>query len=77
MHDEQHGRAAAPVSGAPSGATGRRSVRTGTEPATARSAVGMRLVLSAIFLPLFVAATVGLAIWAGRQRPGDSPGGGP
>ncbi|MFF9765074.1 DUF6343 family protein [Streptomyces sp. NPDC014636] len=75
MHDDQHGRA--PIPSLPSEGRGRRSLRTGTEPATARSALGLRLALSAVFLPLFAAATAGFAVWAAHQGPGDSPGSGP
>ncbi|UIR23011.1 DUF6343 family protein [Streptomyces spinosirectus] len=57
-------------------ATRSRRPRTGTEPTTARSALGLRLALSAVFLPLFAAATVGFAIWAAHQGPGESPGSG-
>lgn len=60
-----------------SGAPGRRFRRSGTEPATARSDLALRLLLSAAFLPLFAAATAGFAVWAARSGPGDSPGGGP
>ncbi|MFF9675776.1 DUF6343 family protein [Streptomyces eurythermus] len=62
-----------------SGATGRRSVRvrTGSEPTTARSPLGLRMALSAVFPPLFAAATAGLAVWAAHQGPGDSPNRGP
>lgn len=56
---------------------GRRVPRSGTEPATARSDVRLRLLLSAAFLPLFAAATAGFAVWAARSGPGDSPGSGP
>ncbi|MEV5319208.1 DUF6343 family protein [Streptomyces sp. NPDC052687] len=51
--------------------------RTGTEPATARSALRLRLLLSAAFLPLFAAAAVLLGLWAADSAPGDSPGSGP
>ncbi|WGD40048.1 DUF6343 family protein [Streptomyces cathayae] len=52
-------------------------VRTGSEPTTARSPLGLRMALSAVFLPLFAAATAGLAVWAAHQGPGDSPSRGP
>ncbi|MGW7259490.1 DUF6343 family protein [Streptomyces sp. NPDC054834] len=51
-------------------------MRSGTEPATARSVLGLRLALSAVFLPLFAAATAAFALWAVHQGPGDSPGSG-
>ncbi|MGQ5633429.1 MULTISPECIES: DUF6343 family protein [unclassified Streptomyces] len=53
------------------------AVRTGTEPATARSALRLRRLLSAVFLPLFAAAAAGFALWASRSGPGDTPGSGP
>ncbi|MGW1164503.1 DUF6343 family protein [Streptomyces sp. NPDC001153] len=77
MHDERRGRTVVPDSRSRSGAFGHRFPRTGTEPATARSALRLRQLLSAVFLPLFAAATAGFAIWAARSGPGDSPGGGP
>ncbi|GLX52716.1 hypothetical protein Shyhy01_56660 [Streptomyces hygroscopicus subsp. hygroscopicus] len=72
MTEDQHGRTSPPARRA-------RPARTagGTEPATARSALGLRLTLSALFLPLFTAATVGFALWSAHRKPGDSPGGGP
>ncbi|MEU7429229.1 DUF6343 family protein [Streptomyces sp. NPDC040750] len=77
MRDNRHGRAAEPIPRLPSETTGRRSPRAGTEPATARSALGLRMVLSAAFLPLFAAATAGFAVWAVHQGTGGSPGSGP
>jgi hypothetical protein len=56
----------------PRGRTGRRR-RAGTEPVTARSALGLRLLLSAVFLPVFVALTVFFALWAADAGPGESP----
>ncbi|MET9088612.1 DUF6343 family protein [Streptomyces sp. NPDC004237] len=53
---------------------GRRSPRTGTEPATARSPLGLRRLLSAVFAPVFVAATAYFAVWAADSGPGESPG---
>jgi sterol desaturase/sphingolipid hydroxylase (fatty acid hydroxylase superfamily) len=47
--------------------------RAGTEPVTARSALGLRLVLSIAGVVLFVALTVLLALWAGSSGPRDSP----
>ncbi|HEX5568388.1 MAG TPA: DUF6343 family protein [Streptomyces sp.] len=52
--------------------TGRRS-RTGTEPVTARSALGLRLLLSAVYVPVFLAGTVFFAVWASRSGPRDVP----
>jgi hypothetical protein len=77
MRDEHHGRTAAPEPRSRSGAFGHRFPRTGTEPATARSALRLRRLLSAVFLPLFAAATAGFAVWAAHTDPGDSPGSGP
>jgi hypothetical protein len=77
MGDDQHGRTVPPAPRTPSKGTGRRPPRTGAEPATARSALRLRQVLSALFLPLFAAATAGFAVWAAHQGPGDSPGSGP
>lgn len=76
MRDDQRGRAS-PTPQARSGVTSRHPVRTGTEPVTARSALGLRVVLSAVFLPIFTAATAGFAVWAAHQGPGDNPGNGP
>ncbi|WP_245240938.1 DUF6343 family protein [Streptomyces spiramenti] len=50
-----------------------RNPRTGTEPITARSDLTLRLVLSWVFAPLFLALTVGFAVWWGVTGPGDSP----
>ncbi|MFC9289469.1 DUF6343 family protein [Streptomyces sp. NPDC057052] len=60
-----------------SGTIGRRLPRTGTEPTTAQSPLALRLLLSGVFVPVFVAAAVLLAVWAARSGPGDSPGRGP
>ncbi|WP_371799054.1 DUF6343 family protein [Streptomyces sp. NBC_01707] len=38
--------------------------RTGTEPATAQSALGLRLALCVIALPVFVAGAVLFTVWA-------------
>ncbi|MDV6287546.1 DUF6343 family protein [Streptomyces rochei] len=56
------------------GAFGRRRPRTGTEPVTAQSPLGLRLVLSAVFLPLFLAGAAYFGVWAADADPGDSPG---
>lgn len=87
MTDEQHDdRPGADGSGPPagpqrrpvprsrSGALGRRFERTGTEPVTARSALGLRLLLSAVYVPLFIVATALFALWAAGSQPGDVPG---
>ncbi|WP_341845868.1 hypothetical protein [Streptomyces incarnatus] len=63
MRDERHGRAALPDPRSRSGAFGHRLPRTGTEPATARSAPRLRRLLSAVFLPLFA-----------RRRPASPSG---
>ncbi|MGW2899929.1 DUF6343 family protein [Streptomyces sp. NPDC001212] len=60
-----------------SGTIGRRSPRTGTEPVTAQSPLGLRLLLSGVFVPVLAAATAYFAVWAAGSGPGDSPGPGP
>ncbi|WP_406430205.1 DUF6343 family protein [Streptomyces sp. NBC_00631] len=62
-----------PVRRSRSSVIGRRYQRTGTEPVTARSALGMRLWLSVCFMPLFVAAAVLFAVWATRSDTGSTP----
>ncbi|HWM36848.1 MAG TPA: DUF6343 family protein [Streptomyces sp.] len=52
----------------------RRSSRTGTEPVTARSALGVRLILAVIFTPVFLAATALFWYWTTQTGPGDVPG---
>ncbi|GAA1008350.1 hypothetical protein STXM2123_4530 [Streptomyces sp. F-3] len=47
--------------------------RTGTEPRTARSPLHLRLALSAVFFPLFLAGTVLFATWSADSGPRDSP----
>ncbi|WP_189312866.1 DUF6343 family protein [Streptomyces brasiliensis] len=74
MNHDPARRSRQPDPRARSGLIGRRSPRTGTEPATARSAVRLRLLLSSIFLPLFAAAAALFGIWAAHSGPGDSPG---
>lgn len=49
--------------------------RTGTEPITARSALRLRLLLSVLFLPLFVAGTALFWYWATQSGPADVPSG--
>lgn len=48
--------------------------RTGTEPLTSRSATRVRLILSAVFTPLFLAATALFWYWTVHTGPGDVPG---
>ncbi|MFR9724616.1 DUF6343 family protein [Streptomyces sp. MS19] len=50
-----------------------RRVRTGTEPVTAYSDLRLRLILSLVFVPLFLAATVVFAIWWAAADAGDTP----
>ncbi|MFH8449184.1 DUF6343 family protein [Streptomyces fungicidicus] len=66
-----------PVSRDRSGTIGRRSPRTGTEPVTARSPLRLRLLLAAVFLPLFVAGAALFGARAALSGAGDSPGRGP
>ncbi|MHC3475364.1 DUF6343 family protein [Streptomyces sp. 7R007] len=56
------------------GAAGARTLRTGTEPATARSALRLRLLLAWTFLPLFIGAAVASAVGAANAGSDDSPG---
>ncbi|MFR9676770.1 DUF6343 family protein [Streptomyces sp. TR06-5] len=56
-----------------SGWVGRRRERTGTEPATARSALGLRLLLSSVFVPLFLAGTGLFWYWTEQSGPRDVP----
>jgi hypothetical protein len=48
--------------------------RSGTEPVTAQSDLPLRQLLSTIFIPVFAAATVLFAIWAGNSTSGSTPG---
>ena len=48
--------------------------RSATEPANARSAVGLRLLLSVCYAPVFLAAAALLALWSVLSAPGSSPG---
>ncbi|WP_129842862.1 DUF6343 family protein [Streptomyces sp. RFCAC02] len=50
-----------------------RGRRTGTEPVTAQSDLGLRLILSWIFVPLFLAATVLFAVWWGAADDDNTP----
>lgn len=77
MRDERTDRAGNQVPRSRSGTIGRRFPRTGTEPVTARSPLGLRLLLASVFLPLFVAGCALFAVWAADAGPGDSPGRGP
>ncbi|WP_432197138.1 hypothetical protein [Streptomyces sp. bgisy027] len=54
-----------PVGRARSGMIGRRFPRTGTEPVTAQSSLGLRLLLAGIFVPVFIAAAYSSA-WGRR-----------
>ncbi|MFA3878447.1 DUF6343 family protein [Streptomyces sp. MMCC 100] len=67
-------RATEPVPRSRSGAVGRRFPRTGTEPVRAQSPLRLRLLLSAVFLPLFLAGAVFFGVWAADTGSGDSPG---
>ncbi|GAA3858446.1 DUF6343 family protein [Streptomyces sedi] len=51
-----------------------RHARTGTEPVTALSALRLRLLLSAVFTPLFVAGAIVFGVWWGRAEQGDAVG---
>ncbi|MGW0777872.1 DUF6343 family protein [Streptomyces sp. NPDC002835] len=62
-----------PVPRSRSGMIGRRYERTGTEPVTARSALGLRLVLSCAGVVLFAALTALFVVWTAAAGPGDSP----
>lgn len=55
------------------GLLGRILPRTGTEPLTARSALRLRLILSVVFTPLFIAGAVLFWVWSGRATPDDVP----
>ncbi|MGW4430834.1 DUF6343 family protein [Streptomyces tendae] len=45
-----------------------------SEPLHAHSALRLRLLLSALFVPLFLAGTVFIGMWAADTGSGDSPG---
>lgn len=77
VRDPRTGPTREPVSGDRSGTIGRRSPRTGTEPVTARSPLRLRLLLAAVFLPLFLAGTALFGTRAAWSDAGDSPGRGP
>jgi len=50
-----------------------RQWHSGTEPATARSDLKLRFLLSVTFTPLFVLLTAAFAVWAARTTPGSTP----
>jgi hypothetical protein len=50
-----------------------RPPRPGTEPVTARSDLPLRLLLSAVFVPLFALITVAFAIWWASTGAGETP----
>ncbi|WP_207930452.1 DUF6343 family protein [Streptomyces hainanensis] len=54
-----------------------RHARTGTEPLTAYSDIRLRILLSAIFTPLFAAGTIAFAVWLGAGGSHSGPGRGP
>lgn len=72
--DDDAPRTREPVPRARSGMIGRRFPRTGAEPATAQSPLGLRLLLACVFVPLFCVAAAFFALWAADWSPGDSPG---
>lgn len=75
-HDPFYGTPAAPSgSSFRTGLRGHRyrPPRSGTEPRTARSPLGLRLLLSAIYAPLFMAGAALFALWASRSSAGSSP----
>ncbi|MFI8946182.1 DUF6343 family protein [Streptomyces sp. NPDC053750] len=74
MSDRRPRWAAEPAPRGRSGAFGRRFPRTGTEPTTAQSPLRLRRLLSAVFVPLFVAGAAFFGVWAADAGPGDSPG---
>ncbi|WP_432132413.1 DUF6343 family protein [Streptomyces tendae] len=45
-----------------------------SEPLHAHSALRLRLLLSVLFVPLFLAGTVFFGVWAADTGSGDSPG---
>jgi hypothetical protein len=74
MSDKNRERGGEPADRARSGVIGRCFPRTGTEPVTAQSPLGVRLFLSGVFLPVFAGAAVFFGVWAANSGPGDSPG---
>lgn len=69
-----HDRRPGPVPRSRSGFAGRHRERTGTEPATAQSALRVRLLLSVIFLPFICLVTAGFALWWATADAAGSPG---
>ncbi|MFD7443872.1 DUF6343 family protein [Streptomyces sp. NPDC059909] len=57
-----------------SGTIARPSERTGTEPMTARSVLGLRLLLASAAMLVSLVATVLFALRAASSGPGASPG---
>lgn len=53
-----------------------RQWQSGTEPATARSDLRLRFLLSVTFLPFFALLTVGFAVWAAQSGSGSVPSAG-
>ncbi|MGK5629850.1 DUF6343 family protein [Streptomyces sp. URMC 123] len=47
--------------------------RSGTEPTSARSPLGLRLLLSAVYAPLFLAGAAGFSVWAAYAEPDGDP----
>ncbi|CAL9659846.1 DUF6343 family protein [Streptomyces sp. enrichment culture] len=45
-----------------------------SEPLHAHSALRLRLLLSALFVPLFLAGTAFFGVWAADTGPGENPG---
>ncbi|MFI2432644.1 DUF6343 family protein [Streptomyces sp. NPDC018693] len=76
MTDRHPDRAGAEAARERAGLIGRYFPRTGTEPLTARSALGLRLLLALLFLPVFTAGAIGFALWSAASGPGDSPSSG-
>ncbi|WP_313896133.1 hypothetical protein [Streptomyces sp. YIM 98790] len=69
--DEERGKQGVPRSR--SGMLGRRFPRTGDEPITAQSALGLRLLLSLIFVPVFLFLTIVFLVWWLTSDAGDTP----
>ena len=55
------------------GAEEPRPPRSGTEPRHARSDLPLRLLLSAIFVPVFALCTVGFAVWWANSGADSNP----
>ena len=47
--------------------------KSGTEPATARSDLKLRFLLSVTFTPFFALLTAGFAVWASQSNSGSVP----